>query len=174
MSVPPMPQGMQSEASSPTSRKPSSKYRVTHPDGSTSEHTIRNARCRWVLDELIGAGSKGITHFQHPDPNWTAYIHKLRMQYGIEIETAIELHIGRFAGHHARYIIGSRIEKLGAEDEGFETGQNDRRHDHVGQRDNDVEGRRSQGSREHHVLEQRSRLRRRAQRPLLIGGLSNG
>jgi hypothetical protein len=71
-------------------------------------------RDAWALLELHRAGEGGCTPIDHPDPRWSGYIHKLR-KLGLRIETITESHGGPFAGHHARYVLRSRIRILEAE-----------------------------------------------------------
>ena len=53
----------------------------------------------------------GCTPITHPGPRWSAYVLKLRKR-GLQIETVPERHSGPFAGHHARYVLRSRIEVI--------------------------------------------------------------
>ena len=61
-------------------------------------------RDAWALLELIKAGPKGCTPLDNPGPRWSAYVHALRFERGLQIETAHEAHRGPFHGKHARYI----------------------------------------------------------------------
>lgn len=79
------------------------------PDGSPFIVTGRNA---WALDELVKAGSKGCTPIDVPGPRWSAYVHNLRQEHGLAIETVNESHAGLFAGRHARYVLHSAVEIL--------------------------------------------------------------
>jgi hypothetical protein len=71
-------------------------------------------RDAWALLELHRAGNAGCTPITHPGPRWSGYVHKLR-KLGLQIETVTETHGGPFAGHHARYVLRSRIRILEAE-----------------------------------------------------------
>ena len=73
-----------------------------------------HGRDAWALLELYRAGDAGCTPITHPGPRWSAYVLKLRKR-GLQIETVPERHGGPFAGHHARYVLRSRIRILGAE-----------------------------------------------------------
>lgn len=83
--------------------------------------TIRNAadqtttivvkgRERWALESLIRAGAQGCTPIDHPGPRWSAYVHSLRHEFQLEIETINEKHGDPFPGTHARYVLRSRVE----------------------------------------------------------------
>ena len=78
------------------------KYHVQQPDGSTRKITVYG-REAWALSSLIKAGPSGCTPIDHPGPRWSAYVHDLRHEFGLNIETVTELHGGPFPGHHARY-----------------------------------------------------------------------
>ena len=67
-------------------------------------------RAAWALRALIDAGGGGVTPIERPAPRWSSYIHKLRWQYGIAVETSRESHGGKFAGTHARYVLRSPVE----------------------------------------------------------------
>ena len=75
------------------------------PDGALMTIKGRDA---WALDCLYRAGPTGCTPIDHPGPRWSGYVHKLR-KLGINIETITENHEGQFQGHHARYVLRSRI-----------------------------------------------------------------
>jgi hypothetical protein len=62
----------------------------------------------WALTCLLRAGEAGCTPVDNPAPRWSAYVHDLRGM-GIEIETISEPNGGDFAGHHARYVLRSRV-----------------------------------------------------------------
>jgi hypothetical protein len=87
------------------------------PDLGTQVAAGRDA---WALIELHGAGEAGCTPIDHPGPRWSGYIHKLR-KLGLRIDTITERHSGPFAGHHARYVLRSRIRIL--EDEASEVAE---------------------------------------------------
>ena len=70
-------------------------------------------RDAWALLELKAANG-GCTPIDHPGPRWSSYVHKLR-NAGIIIETIRETHGGRFAGHHARYVLRGPVTILEAE-----------------------------------------------------------
>ena len=72
-------------------------------------------RDAWALLELYRAGDAGCTPITHPGPRWSGYVHKLRKR-GLQIETVTERYGGPFAGHHARYVLRSRIQLIGADD----------------------------------------------------------
>lgn len=76
-------------------------------DGKICVAIGRNA---WALDALIKAGTTGVTPIDNPAPRWSAYVHKLRTECGLEIETLHEPHGGDYPGTHARYVLKTRIE----------------------------------------------------------------
>lgn len=67
-------------------------------------------RYAWALLELKKAGKKGCTPIENPAPRWSAYIHKLRHEYGLDIKTIWEAHKGPFPGNHARYVLRSDVD----------------------------------------------------------------
>lgn len=83
------------------------------PDGKSFIVTGRDA---WALDELLAAGLTGCTPITRPAPRWSAYVHALRTERGLNIETVTEPHAGQFAGHHAKYILRSPVEILSRND----------------------------------------------------------
>jgi hypothetical protein len=86
--------------------------RIT-PDGKPFTVTGRDA---FALDELLSAGLSGCTPISRPAPRWSAYIHALRTERGLNIETVTEPHAGLFAGHHAKYILRSPVEIISRND----------------------------------------------------------
>jgi hypothetical protein len=66
-------------------------------------------RVAWALCELHRAGTRGVTPFDAPGPRWSAYVHALRREHLLDIETVHEKHGGPFPGQHARYILRSRV-----------------------------------------------------------------
>jgi len=68
-------------------------------------------REEWALSRLLAAGDCGCTPIDTPGPRWSDYVFKLRRR-GINVETITEAHNGPYAGHHARYVLRSRIERL--------------------------------------------------------------
>jgi hypothetical protein len=68
-------------------------------------------REEWALSHLLAAGSHGCTPIDTPGPRWSDYVFKLRRR-GIAIATITESHDGDFPGHHARYILRSRVNQL--------------------------------------------------------------
>ena len=71
--------------------------------------TVRG-RDAWALLELHRAGPKGCTPIDKPGPRWSAYVHNLRHEHGLAIDTVHESHRGAFPGNHARYVLRSTIE----------------------------------------------------------------
>lgn len=85
------------------------------PDGRTFTVTGRDA---WALLELHKAGAKGCTPIDNPGPRWSGYVHALKTERGLDIETVNEPHGGHFSGHHARYVLRSLVEILSRSDTG--------------------------------------------------------
>lgn len=81
---------------------------VARNEGSQALLTLRG-RNAWALLELQRAGMKGCTPIDSPGPRWSSYVHQLRRQYGLDIETVHECHSGPFPGTHARYVLKSRL-----------------------------------------------------------------
>ena len=68
-------------------------------------------REEWALSHLLAAGDYGCTPIDTPGPRWSDYVFKLRRR-GIDIATITESHSGDFPGHHARYILRSKVSPL--------------------------------------------------------------
>jgi hypothetical protein len=79
----------------------------TIPDGQAFTVKGRDA---WAILELIKAGPNGCTPINNPGPRWSAYVHNLRHQFGLDIETVHENHGGQFPGNHAKYVLHSDVE----------------------------------------------------------------
>jgi hypothetical protein len=66
-----------------------------------------------TMEALIHAEQKGITALEMS--SWAlrlaAYVHRLRTDYGMAIETLHELHVD---GWHGRYVLQSRVQIMGA------------------------------------------------------------
>jgi hypothetical protein len=77
------------------------------PDGQPFTVLGRDA---FALRELKRAGERGCTPIDNPAPRWSAYVHALRTERGLNIETVTEAHGGQFAGCHARYVLRSPVE----------------------------------------------------------------
>jgi hypothetical protein len=78
--------------------------------------TVRG-RDAWALDKLVKAGPLGCTPIDNPGPRWSAYVHNLKREHGLNIETRHEAHHGPFPGTHARYVLVSEVEILNRSDE---------------------------------------------------------
>lgn len=74
-------------------------------------------RVAWALIELHRAGIRGVTPFDAPGPRWSAYVHALRREHSLDVETVHEKHGGPFPGQHARYILRSPVHIATATDE---------------------------------------------------------
>lgn len=83
-------------------------FTVQDPDGTTRKIHIRG-RDRWALECLIHAGANGCTPIDHPGPRWSAYVHDLRHEHGLDIVTITEEHGPPFGGTHARYVLRSAV-----------------------------------------------------------------
>ncbi len=70
---------------------------------------LLHGRNAWALAKLVDAGAWGCTPITHPGPRWSAYVHRLRHDYGLRIETIHEEHTGAFPGYHARYVLRSVV-----------------------------------------------------------------
>ena len=86
----------------------SAPFRVLKTDGTEAQISVKG-RDRWALENLIAAGPKGCTPLDHPGPRWSAYVHALRHECGVQIETVHEKHGPPFEGSHARYVLISRV-----------------------------------------------------------------
>lgn len=73
-------------------------------------------RDAWMLDRLLEAGPGGCTSLENPAPRTSHYVYKLRTRFGLNIETITEPHDGPYAGHHARYILRTRVTPVGQGD----------------------------------------------------------
>ena len=93
-------------ARSRAQRKPHIEALVYEPEGVRVVPV--KGRVAWALRHLIEAGSRGCTPIDTPGPRWSAYVHSLR-QEGISVETFHETHGGPFSGHHARYVLKSKV-----------------------------------------------------------------
>jgi hypothetical protein len=65
-------------------------------------------RDAWCLNELVRAGSAGITSISYPGARLSHYIFRLRL-LGIDIGTTSEVNAGAFGGTHGRYQLRSRV-----------------------------------------------------------------
>lgn len=90
-------------------------YRVT--EGGAVRVIQPVGRDAWMLDELLLSASAGCTTLENPAPRVSHYIFKLRTKFGLHIETITEQHDGPYAGHHARYVLRSRVERVDIEQE---------------------------------------------------------
>src|SRR6185437_1071317 len=68
-------------------------------------------RAEFVLDELVTAGPAGLSKISYPGVNIGDAVLTCR-KAGVQIETLHEPHGGEFAGHHARYVLRSRVVRL--------------------------------------------------------------
>lgn len=84
------------------------EFIVTDSEGADKSIWL-SGRNAWALSKLIQAGEKGCTPINQPAPRWSAYIHNLRSEYNLLIETIKEMHGGPFAGTHARYVLRDNV-----------------------------------------------------------------
>lgn len=68
-------------------------------------------RTGWALEQLMEAGSEGVTPSHNPAPRWSEYVRQLRRR-GFDIETIRETHEGPYPGTHGRYVLRSRVVKV--------------------------------------------------------------
>ncbi|WP_374701147.1 winged helix domain-containing protein [Agrobacterium tumefaciens] len=68
-----------------------------------------------MVKALVEAGERGVTPIDHPAPRHSAYVHRLRKDYGLLIETIDEKHGGPYPGSHARYVIRTEVEIIPTE-----------------------------------------------------------
>lgn len=87
-----------------------SQFALHVGDGTTQILELAG-REEWALSHLLAAGERGCTRIDTPGPRWSDYVFKLRRR-GINVETITETHDGPYAGHHARYVVRSRIGRL--------------------------------------------------------------
>lgn len=72
-------------------------------------------RPAWLLAHLAEAAAKGLTARDLPAGlRISGFIHRLRLA-GVPIETAYETHRGAFPGHHARYRLACRADRIGGD-----------------------------------------------------------
>ena len=81
-------------------------------DGSTQTVDLKG-REEWALSHLLAAGEAGCTPIDTPGPRWSHYVWLLRGR-GIDVATITEAHGGPFPGHHARYVLKSKVSRLSA------------------------------------------------------------
>ena len=89
------------------------RFAVRGADGSVQLLEL-DGQEEWALSHLLAAGSHGCTPIDTPGPRWSDYAFKLRRR-GIDIATITESHGGDFPGHHARYILRSKVNRLSAQ-----------------------------------------------------------
>lgn len=77
----------------------SDRLTVQLPDGSRQIFSWRDA---WTLRHLIDAGSTGLTPLDHPAPQWSLYVDRLR-HAGLSITTKYEPRSKDYAGIPGRY-----------------------------------------------------------------------
>ncbi|MCR9176155.1 MAG: hypothetical protein NXI19_09175 [Alphaproteobacteria bacterium] len=81
-------------------------------EGDVTRTGITTGRDAWALQNLVSAGADGCTPIDTPGPRWSAYVHALRHEHGLSIETLHEAHGGPYAGTHARYVLRSKVRLL--------------------------------------------------------------
>lgn len=88
-------------------------FSVKDHDGRIRTIIVRG-RPRWALENLIQAGDRGCTAIDNPGPRWSAYIHDLRHEHGLDIVTLTEEHGPPFEGTHGRYVLRSVVTRFKA------------------------------------------------------------
>ncbi len=73
-----------------------------------------HGRLAWALHALADAGEAGCTPMTHPGPRWSGYVHRLKKQHGLRIESVPERHGGAYAGGHVRYRLRTPVTVLEA------------------------------------------------------------
>ena len=73
-------------------------------------------RDAWALSELIEVGRAGASPIDNPGPRWSTYVHALRHERGLDIQTINEAHASQFAGTHARYVLHSPVQIISRND----------------------------------------------------------
>lgn len=96
-----------------TARRKSGAIYLITPSAGDPFRIVVSGRDKWALDRLCVAGGEGCTPISEPAPRWSAYVFNLRA-LGLEIETVTEPHGGDYPGHHARYVLRSKVQKGGA------------------------------------------------------------
>lgn len=81
-------------------------------EGDVTRTGTATGRDAWALVELIRAGEQGCTPLDTPGPRWSGYVHNLRHEHFLVVETVIERHGGPFSGNHARYVLRSKVRLL--------------------------------------------------------------
>ena len=72
-----------------------------------------NGREAWCLNELVRAGTQGITSLAYPGACLSHYVFCLR-RHGLAIDTASEANTGAFSGTHGRHTLKSRVRIVSA------------------------------------------------------------
>lgn len=75
----------------------------------TARSGFVTGRDAWALRELVKAGESGCTPIDTPGPRWSSYVHNLRHEHGLIVETITQRHGGPFPGNHARYVLRSNV-----------------------------------------------------------------
>lgn len=93
------------------------KFWVTVRLATGSDIVVKGREAETII-ALVEAGSRGITSLDASRAGWAyrlaAYIHRLKTDYGISIETRRESHDG---GSHGRYFLRTAVEILSRSDE---------------------------------------------------------
>jgi hypothetical protein len=93
----------------------SAKYTLRREDAPllSARPIVVPKRAAWFLDELVKAGTQGVTTINYPGVRIGDCVLKLR-KAGVNVQTLYELHSGEFAGRHGRYILRSNVQRLSA------------------------------------------------------------
>ena len=68
-------------------------------------------RDAWALSRLLHAGEKGCTPIEQPASRCSHYVFKLRRAV-VVVKSITENHSGAYAGHHARYVLVSKVDVI--------------------------------------------------------------
>ncbi|MDQ0998088.1 hypothetical protein QFZ34_003270 [Phyllobacterium ifriqiyense] len=87
-------------------------YRICVAIKDKGNPIILKGRVAWTAEQLVKAGSQGITTVQFPGVRLSEHVRVLRHDFGIEIETIVEKHDGPFPGSHGIYKLVTELAVL--------------------------------------------------------------
>jgi len=99
------------DGGAPRTVKPRLNVSVLPPSDASSAPARQlklEGRQAWMLNELVKAGTKGVTSAGYPGARVSHYIFGLR-RLGVAIETRTTKHGGSFAGSYGTYVLTSRV-----------------------------------------------------------------
>lgn len=92
-------------------RQSANRYRIVSVREQPRDIQV-SGRPAWLLDELIRAGSTGLTAADLPAGlRVSGFVLKLR-RAGVPIDTLTEANEGAYGGHHGRYRLACEVERL--------------------------------------------------------------